>query len=225
MEWIHGNYNLAYEAMKALGIHEKEFDIYLNISGTVIHTIDEEENEKFVFYKPKIEEALNLFLYGKPFPPSIEEDDYTWGGAAEEEEEGEGSFHKFVLKNGTIPGKGLNLITTNTLASPFIGGRVNKIQSLLGSILEKINKERSSSQTLSDEEVHFLGSSSFPIEALLNLMGQNQGKTVSHHFSLYDFAKLLAIEEIATYIGTIGNRMLQAFQKLKFKLGLAKGNR
>lgn len=224
MEWIHGDYNLAYEAMKGLGVHEEEFDIYLNISGTIIRrencvtsqkTKAQQCDSKYTFYKPKIEEALHLFLHGTPALPSIEEQE---GDSAYK-----GEFYKFSRENGTIPEKGLNLTQTATLPrSPFIGGRINKIQEILSNILEKINKERSSPQTLNFEESHFLGSSSFPIEALLNLMGQNQGRTVSHHFSLYDFAKLLAIEEVATYIGVIGNRMLQAFQKLKFKIGFAK---
>ena len=230
MKDFHGDYNLAYEALQGLGVDEAEYDIYLNISGTVIHrqncvdridkkgkVIGQDCDPKYEFYKPKIEEALNLFLYGTPLPTSQEKEETD----SSEDKPEKGGFYKFVRKGGII-NDSLTIKESNSLTSPFSGGRVKKIEALLISILEKIVEEAFAPQSLTKDEEKFLRESSFPIEALLNLMGQSQGKTVQHHFSLHDFSEMLAIEEVGSYIGVFGNRMLQAFQKLKFQLGLAK---
>lgn len=243
MEDFHGDYNLAYEALQSLGVDQTEYDICLNISGTVIHRqncVDRKEKDKVIgqdcdpkyeFYKPQLEEALNFFLYGSSFQ-AAEEEEKKKDDSEEQEEDTDtnspenqketGVFYKFVRINGKILNP-LIIKKSSSLTSSFSGGRVRKIEALLLSILEKIvSEEAHNPQSLTKDEEKFLRESSFPIEALLNLMGQSQGKTVHHHFSLHDFSEMLAIEEVGSYIGVFGNRMLQAFQKLKFQLGLAK---
>ena len=82
-----------------------------------------------------------------------------------------------------------------------MAGECGKILRILENLLEKILGERIlKNVSLTREEEELMEGTQFPIDTLLNLMGQWQGTTALEKVSLFEVAELLAIEKANRFI-------------------------
>ena len=240
-----GEYNLAYEAMKMLNIESNFYDLYLNITGTIIRkkqgqTVETYANNKkelidqfeYQYLPSKIEATMRTLIYGEegtafqvePMEKKQEESSDK-GQDFQEGKDDNPLFYAFKRKVaktpfllGPIKNNGLEITTVKTLRSPVIGGEKAKIAAILNSILEKIIQERvDNASSLGPAEKELIDQSRFPMDTLLNLMGQWEGKNALERVSTYEIAELLAYEKVTRYAEEVLRLMLSAAASIEAK--------
>ncbi|CCB87824.1 conjugal transfer protein TraH [Simkania negevensis] len=201
MGFLVGEYNIAYKAMEKLTLSEEERNLYLNLTGTIVRKksgkreLDKETKEEvdlyeYRYYPSKIEAVLDLLIYGKnpiPLKKSFREN------SSETNQEQTPTFYEYKLGS-------LEVGTTDKLSSPHMAGECGKILRVLENLLEKIvNEGILEGVSLTREEEELIEKTAFPIDTLLNLMGQWQGTTALERVSLFEVAELLAVEKANKY--------------------------
>lgn len=214
-----GEYNIAYKAMQNLNLSEHEKDLYLNLTGTIIRkksgkkefaeeTKEEIDLYEYQYYPSKMEAVLDLLIYGKnPLLtrriPSEEQTPPDQNQAP--------TFYKY--KSGS-----LEVGTTEKLFSPHMAGECGKILRILENLLEKIIGEGIlKNVSLTREEEELIEGTQFPIDTLLNLMGQWQGTTALERVSLFEVAELIAIEKANRYAQDVLKLMIHSASSVESK--------
>ena len=214
-----GEYNIAYKAMQNLNLSEDEKDLYLNLTGTIIRkksgkkefaqeTKEEIDLYEYQYYPSKMEAVLDLLIYGKnPLTtrryPSEEQTPSDQNRAP--------TFYKY--KQGS-----LEVGMTEKLVSPQMAGECGKILRILENLLEKILGEGIlKNVSLTREEEELMEGTQFPIDTLLNLMGQWQGTTALEKVSLFEVAELLAIEKANRYAQDVLKLMIHSISSVESK--------
>ncbi|MCB1116122.1 MAG: conjugal transfer protein TraH, partial [Chlamydiia bacterium] len=102
--------------------------------------------------------------------------------------------------------------------SPHMAGECGKILRILENLLEKIIGEGIlKNVSLTREEEELMERTQFPIDTLLNLMGQWQGTAALERVSLFEVAELLAIEKANRYAQDVLKLMIHSASTVESK--------
>lgn len=215
-----GEYNLAYKAMENLTLSQSEKDLYLNLTGTIVRkktgkkesALDSKEKVdtyEYQYYPSKIEAVLDLLIYGSSPLSSKKASDNK--ESSDQRQNQPQSFYKY--KQGS-----LEVGRTDKLVSPHMAGECGKVLRTLENLLEKIVGEGMlENVSVTREEEELIEKTEFPIDTLLNLMGQWQGSSALQRVSLYEVAELLAIEKANRYAQEVLKLMIQSAASVEAK--------
>lgn len=196
-DWVLGEYNVAWEAMKKTGIDDHLTRLlFLNITGSIVVSKEKrgktDIQRKIALYPSKIKDSLDGILFGGVIPKAYQLH--------------RGSDGKYDELN--IDLQDLHISHSNCWKT--------KIYKQLRSLADKFDNESmgSRAEALSDEDKKLLNSTKLPIGSMMTLMSQWSGSAMDLA-SLNDCAEIIACERLCEFIGTLLGHIRSASSTLE----------